>query len=186
MQRTDYMFNGMSRIGNDMSDLSQKNVQNVKQGNYQLENPYPSDLEMKSGMDFALNQPMFNYTGTYQTSLNGTNVETSSKLLIDKNLLHDKGKISLQERQYLTIPYLGKGKVETDLETKLRTGAQETHRKTATKLSERSFIPLQNTPMIPEVASKIQNPSNLIEGAASSGWIRGGLPSREYAKKQLN
>ena len=109
-----------------------------------------------------------------------------SKLLIDKNLLHDKGKISLQERQYLTIPYLGKGKVETDLETKLRTGAQETHRKTATKLSERSFIPLQNTPMIPEVASKIQNPSNLIEGAASSGWIRGGLPSREYAKKQLN
>ena len=186
MQRTDYMFKEMSRIGNDMSDLSQKNVQNVKQGNYQLENPYPTDLEMKSGMSFALNQPMFNYTGTYQTSLNGTNVDTSSKLLIDKNLLHDKGKISLQERQYLTVPYLGKGKVETDLETKLRTGAQETHRKTVTKLSERSFIPLQNTPMIPEVASKIQNPSNLIEGAASSGWIRGGLPSREYAKKQLN
>ena len=49
MQRTDYMFNDMSRIGNDMSDLSQKNVQNVKQGNYQLENPYPTDMEMKSG-----------------------------------------------------------------------------------------------------------------------------------------
>ena len=30
MQRSDFMFNGLSRIGNDVSDLSQKNVQNTK------------------------------------------------------------------------------------------------------------------------------------------------------------
>ena len=40
--------------------------------------------------------------------------------------------------------------------------------------------------MIPEVATKVQNPNNLIEGVASNGWIRGGLPSREYTKKQIN
>lgn len=186
MQRSDFMFNGLSRIGNDVSDLSQKNVQNTKLGNYQLENLYANDYEMRSGISQALKQPMFNYSGTHSTALKGTNIDTNSQLLIDKNLIHDKGKISLQERQYLTVPYLGKGKVDPNLETKLRYGVQETHRKTATQLSEKSYIPLKHTPMIPEVATKVQNPNNLIEGVASNGWIRGGLPSREYTKKQIN
>ena len=186
MQRSDYMFNSLSRIGNDTSDLSQKNVQNTKLGNYQLENLYTNDYEMQSGISQALKQPMFNYSGTHSTALKGTNIDTNSQLMINKTLLHDKGKISIQERQYLTVPYLGKGKVDPNLETKLRFGAQETHRKSTTQLSEKSYINLKHTPMIPEVASKIQNPNNLIEGVASKGWIRGGLPSREYLKKQLN
>ena len=32
------------------------------------------------------------------------------------------------------------------------------------------------------VKETIQNPNNLIEGMASEGWIRGGVPSRELTR----
>jgi hypothetical protein len=38
--------------------------------------------------------------------------------------------------------------------------------------------------MIPSLAASITNPTNLIEGAAAEGWIRGGLPSRDLTKDQ--
>jgi len=40
----------------------------------------------------------------------------------------------------------------------------------------------QNTPMIPSLQATITNPSNLVEGVAAKGWIRGGLPSRELTR----
>jgi hypothetical protein len=183
---SDYMFNSMSRIGNDLSDVSQKNIQNVKLGNYQLNNLYTSDNEMNSGIALALKQPTINYSGTNQTALNGTNIDINSNLLIDKNMLHSKGKVSLQERQYLCTPYLGKGKVDSSIEHGLFLGERESNRKTINGLSEKSFLPLKNTPMIPEVERNIQNPKHLIESSVSEGWIRGGLPSREFSKRTIN
>ncbi len=38
--------------------------------------------------------------------------------------------------------------------------------------------------MIPSVADTISNPANLVEGVASRGWIRGGLPSRELVRDE--
>ncbi len=184
--RSDYMFNSMSRIGNDVSDLSQKNIQNVKQGNYHLNNLHTADTEMNSGISFALQQPTINYSGTNQTALNGTNIDTNSNLLIDKNMLHTKGKVSLQERQYLSVPYLGKGKVDSTIEHGLFLGERETSRKSINTIAEKSFIPLKHTPMIPEVERNVQNPKHLIEAEASKGWIRGGLPSREFSKRTIN
>ena len=183
---SDYMFNGMSRIGNDGSDVSQRNIQNTKKANYHLHNHHTKDVDMKSGISLALTQPTINYVGTQQTALNGTNIDTNSNLLIDKNMLHARGKISLQERQYLTVPFLGRGKVDPVLESKLFLGEQQTNKKSITTLSEKSYIPLNNTPMIPEVENNVQNPKHIIEGVASNGWIRGGLPSREFTKRALN
>ena len=40
------------------------------------------------------------------------------------------------------------------------------------------------TPMIPSLQATISNPSNLVEGVAAEGWIRGGLPSRDLTKDQ--
>jgi hypothetical protein len=38
-------------------------------------------------------------------------------------------------------------------------------------------------PLIPSIAATITNPSNLIEGVAANGWIRGGIPSRELERE---
>ena len=57
---SDYMFNGMSRIGNDGSDVSQRNIQNTKEANYHLHNHHTRDVDMKSGISLALTQPTIN------------------------------------------------------------------------------------------------------------------------------
>ena len=36
--------------------------------------------------------------------------------------------------------------------------------------------------LVPSLKATIQNPSNLVEGVAVNGWIRGGLPSREVTR----
>lgn len=41
-----------------------------------------------------------------------------------------------------------------------------------------------NYPLIPSIASTVTNPSNLIEGVAANGWVRGGIPSREMSREK--
>ena len=78
----DYMFDNMSRIGNDNCGVSQRNVQNVKNGNYILTNPFNGDCLMNKSMDFALSQPNVNYTGTREMAADGCNVDINSQLKI--------------------------------------------------------------------------------------------------------
>ena len=39
-----------------------------------------------------------------------------------------------------------------------------------------------NTPLLPSVKDRLTNPAYSVEGVASSGWIRGGIPSRELTR----
>ena len=42
---------------------------------------------------------------------------------------------------------------------------------------------MTNVELVPSLKETIQNPNNLIEDVAkNSGWIRGGLPSRELTR----
>jgi len=45
-----------------------------------------------------------------------------------------------------------------------------------------NFFDGQFTPMIDMLKKNIQNPKNLIPEVAANGWIRGGVPSREYVR----
>ena len=51
---SDFAFFGMSRIGNDNCDLSQRNTQNSKKADYLLTNYQTDDCLMKKPMDSAL------------------------------------------------------------------------------------------------------------------------------------
>ena len=76
----DFGFHNMSRIGNDNCDISQKNVQNVKSGNYMLTNYYADDCEMKKPIALATHQPSVFYTGSHQTGVGGCNISENSEL----------------------------------------------------------------------------------------------------------
>jgi len=179
---SDYMFNNMARIGNDNCGQSQRNTQNVKSGNYVLTNPFNGDCLMSKGMDFALGQPNVNYSGTKEMAAEGCNVDINSKLKIGSEQTHPNCKLSLEQRPYLTVPYLGRGPGNSLLESQILQGEQITNRKSITNVTEKSHMIYSNTPMIPSLAASINNPANLIENSASEGWIRGGIPSRELTK----
>ena len=75
----DYTFNQHTRIGNDNSDLSQRNIQNGSSANYNLNNFYP-DCPMTKTIEFATSQPTIMYNGSKQVGINGCNINENSEL----------------------------------------------------------------------------------------------------------
>ena len=175
-----YNFYQTTRLGDDKTDLSQRTLQNSEFANYILDSFRPS-CPMNSAIDFATSQPNINFTGSRQISVGGANIAESSKLLIN-DISRSKCRISLLERPYLTIPYLGRGKCDPMLESQMQQGDFANNKKSINPSSEVCYTPYYNTPMIPSLQATINNPVNLIESSAAEGWIRGGFPSRELAR----
>ena len=180
----DYKFHNMSRIGDDACAMSQRNVQNVESGSYMLQNYFSADCAMRNGLNVALSQPAINFTGSHQVSVGGCNVDHNSKLLIDQGWNRPKCRISLYQRPFATVPYLGRGACHPDLESQLQQGDRQSAKKSVLQTTEQSHIPYSATPLVPSLAKTITNPIHHVEGAAMEGWVRGGLPSREMAKNE--
>lgn len=177
---SDYAFQNMTRIGNDDCFLNQKDIQYMKGGDYMITNYFP-DCPMKKAIDFATSQPNIFYSGGNQLGTNGCNIDYNSKLLIS-DLTRPKCKINLLQRQFITVPYLGRGPSNSILESHIQKGDTVINRKSVNTMSEISYINYKNYPLIPSIEATITNPVNLIEDVAEDGWIRGGLPSRNLTK----
>jgi len=176
---SDYTFNAQTRIGDDSCDLSQRNMQNAGQATYML-TQYRPDCPMNNAVDFATTTGV-NFTGSHQLGLGGCNVDDNSKLHIS-DLSRDKCRISLFQRPYSTVPYLGRGKSNAVLESQLQQGELANNRKSINPMTEHSFQKYTETPMIPSLKATVSNPANLVEGVAADGWVRGGVPTRELQK----
>ena len=177
-----FTFDNLSRIGNDNIDLSQRNVQNLHSANYNLLNFFASDCTMARPIDFATSQPNVFYNGSHQVGIGGCNIDTNSKLTIGSENTYNKDKLSLNERPFKTVPYLGKGKVNPVLESQLMQGDNFTNRRSVNMLSEQSYMGLSNTPLLPCLEATLNNSANFVEGAAVEGWIRGGVPVRQLVR----
>jgi hypothetical protein len=180
----DYVFDKMTRIGNDTCGLSQMNVQNINAGNYMVQNFFSSDCTMARPIEFATSQPGIFYEGGHQTGAGGCNIDINSKLLNGSIGTHPRCKISLNERPFITVPYLGRGECNPLLESKLIQGDMTINKRSVNLLSEQCYSSYLNYPLIPSIASTVTNPSNLVEGVASDGWVRGGIPSREMSREK--
>jgi hypothetical protein len=175
-----YNFYQSARIGSDRTDFSQHTLQNAEFANYVLDGFRPA-CPLSNAIDFATSQPNINFTGSYQTSVGGSNINENSQLLIN-DMSRDKCRIMLTQRPYSTVPYLGRGKCDPILESQIQQGDFANNKKTINPSSEVCYMQYSQTPMLPTLKSTISNPANLIESNAAEGWIRGGLPSRELAR----
>lgn len=179
---SDFTFNGLSRIGNDSCCIDQNTIQDTAACNYLLQNYFAQDCSMKDAKALATSQPCINYSGGFSLGAGGCNVDDSSKLLIGGIQTNPKARIDLFGRPFATVPFLGRGSVDPILESQILQGETITNKRTVTRLMEKSHLKYHTTPLIPEVKQNIQNPSLMIEGMASEGWIRGGVPSRELTR----
>ena len=178
----DFTFDHLSRIGDDSCDISQRNVQNVSQSSYLLTNFFAQDCGMKRPIEFATSQPNINFKGGFQVGAGGCNIDTNSELLIGTINTNPKCRISLYERPFKTVPFLGRGSSNPVLESHIQQGDMISNKKSINTTTEQSYIPYMNYPLLPSIANSVTNPANLVEGVASDGWIRGGVPSRELQK----
>jgi len=177
-----YTFDNMSRIGNDSCCIDQTSIQNVASCNYMTQNFFAADCSMKKSIELATTQPGIMYNGGYNSGAGGCNIDNSSELLIGTIQTHPRCHIDLFQRPFATVPYLGRGAVNPVMESQIQQGEQIVNKRSVNNLSEKSYIKYHQTPLLPAVQERINNPANQIENVASDGWIRGGVPSRELTK----
>lgn len=184
------VFSNTGRIGNDKTSISQQNIQDNAFANYMLQNPYLKDSTMKKPIEFATNQLNINYSAPggkgHQVGLGGHNIDDNSKVVLGALNTNPNCKLSLVQRPFLTVPFLGRGASNAVLESQLQQGDSVTNRKTITGLSEVSYASRSNYPLLPSIQGAINNSKYLVESDASSDWMRGGVPTRELAKQNTN
>lgn len=174
-----YVFNGTARIGADNTDRTQKNLMSTQYSNHVLTS-YFSDNKTEDYIRFATSQPGIMFAGSMGAS-KGTGVDTvdvDSKLTIQNENARALEKLSLQQRPFMTVPYLGRGSCDVGLESQLKQGMKIADKKSVSTISEVSHINNQMYPLIDSVRSSITNPKYLVQEAALDGWIRGGSATR--------
>ena len=176
----DYTFYQPARLNDDQTDQSQRTLQNSQYATYMLDQFRPA-CPMRSAVDFATSQININFTGSKQVGIGGCNIDENSLLSIT-DMTKPRCRISLMQRPFVTVPYLGRGRSDVILEAQMQQGDLANNRKSINPSSEVSYIQYSNTPMIASLQATVSNPANLIESEAADGWIRGGLASRELAK----
>ena len=182
---SNYTFNNMSRIGDDQCGISGRDAQNNEFGTYTTTNYFANWCGMKKPIEFATSQPDIFYNGGYgPCGAGGCNINSDSKLKIGSIQTHPKCKISLYQRPFATVPFLGRGPPRPVIESRLQQGSYIAETKSCKTITEKSFQNYVETPLVPSLRATIQNPANLVEGVAANGWIRGGLPSREITRDQ--
>lgn len=178
-----YTFDNLSRIGDDLCGITERDLQNQQFGTYSTTNYFEKFCGMKKPIAFATSQPNVFYNGGYGNycGAGGCNIQEGSDLQIGSIQTRSKCRISLYERPFATVPYLGRGPSRPVIESRLQQGGYSGNKKSCKTVTEKSFN-YDQTPLLPSVAASIQNPHNLVEGVAAEGWIRGGLPSRELTR----
>ncbi len=177
-----YTFNNLSRIGLDSCSQDQNTIQDIASCNYMTQNYFASESSMNKVKDLATSQPGIMYNGGYQIASGGYNINDSSKLQIGTIQTNPKCRIDLFHRPFSTVPYLGRGSVNPVMESQIQQGEQLVNKRSINNLSEKSYIKYHQTPLLPAVQQRINNPANQIENIASDGWVRGGVPSRELTR----
>jgi hypothetical protein len=176
-----YMFNNMDRIGNDVTDQSQKNLYNTRFGSYTLSN-YFSQTASDGHVNFATNQPTINFGSTiHGAGLNGSVVDADSLLKLNMEKERAYEKLQLFQRPFLTVPYLGRGSCDPTLESQLQQGELVAEKKSVSTIMEQSFSQYALYPTDSKMEERVKNPSYTVQEAALSGWVRGGTATRDMS-----
>jgi len=176
-----YIFDNMARIGNDNTAIDQRSIQNINNANYNLENFY-GIVPLSKATELAYSQPnIFINSGYYEGGIKGSEIEKNNDLKYT-HITRPACKLSLMQRPFLTVPYLGKGLGDPETEYKLLTGNVDLNKKSVNYTMEQNFSNYHNYPLIDSIKDSILNTSYKIEDDAMEGWQRGGLSARNYAK----
>lgn len=176
----DYMFDNISRLGDDVTAMSSRNNQNNMFSSYSLTNFF--DKCHGEVHPMSVSQPNIFFTaGKNTVGYNGCVVDDSNTLRNEIMQTNHRGKISLFPRPFVTIPYLGKGPCNIDHEFELKQGDRVSNKKTITGLSEKAYTDYHHYPLISSIQRTVTNPDNLVEK-----HTRGGDPARDLSKQQQN
>lgn len=174
------LFNNRSNISDDKCYISSDEKQSANIQSYNLSNFHQCHCEAPQVAKVAFSEPSIYYRdGFGHSGLNGCNIDADSIMRNGQLLTNDRNINQLEERPYLSVPYMGRGQGNACVEGQLLTGEDTSQRKPCNTLTGTDTLPFSYTPLVPCVEKNIQNPKNLIPEVVDHDWIRGGIPSRQ-------
>lgn len=181
---SDYTFYNMGRIGADAVDNTQRNIYNTRMTGYTLSN-YFSDSASDAHVKFATEHPNLMYSGLNGgTSVNSALIDVDSLLLVKTQQDRSLEKLTLEQRPFLTVPYLGRGSCNTLLETQMLLGENTHGLKSSSTIMDKSFIDYALYPTDAYMEKVVKDTKYTVEESALSGWVRGGVASRDMMNDQ--
>ena len=176
MATTAFNINRLSRVRDDLCGIEQYYKQSAGPGDYQVTNLVPDAKQVNPlSVEQLLIYPREGY------GLNNKSIDADSILRNQPEFKNNRCIIRNQARPFMTVPYMGGGRGNSDVESLLLHSEQVRQGKECGTVTE-EFFTQQYTPLIPTVKENIQNPKNLVPEVAANGWIRGGIPSRSYIR----
>jgi len=171
----------MGHLGQDSVDETQRSVSNTRFANWTLSN-YFSETTSDSHVQFATQMPTVMFSGTKNgVGINGNLVDVDSMLVINSENERPLEKLSLVERPFLTVPYLGRGSCDPAIESQLQQGEIVSDKKSVSTIMEKSFANYSLYPLDSKMEANVSNSSNTIEEVAMNGWVRGGMTTRDMS-----
>ena len=133
---SNYTFQNLSRMGNDLCYSQQRDIENSAYSNYMLKSYFANDCRMMRPIDLATSQPGIVLSGSHQTGIGGCNIDDNSRIFIGSIQSHPKCRISLFERPFATVPYLGRWAVNPIMESNIQQGEQTINKKSVNALGQ--------------------------------------------------
>lgn len=165
-------FFNMGRIGMDSADFSQRSLVNNRFADYTTANYFLDDPN-RDHVHFATSQP--NIMNNANNGINPDVIDVESNLFLKREQERSLEKLHLLQRPFLTVPYLGRGTVDTTIESQLMQGEMVSQFKSTGTIMNNSFMDYTMTPV------EAHRPN--MQGVEEDGldWTRGGILSREMA-----
>uniref|UniRef100_A0A6C0HEC6 Uncharacterized protein n=1 Tax=viral metagenome TaxID=1070528 RepID=A0A6C0HEC6_9ZZZZ len=169
-------INRLTNVRDDLCAVQQYYKQSTGPGAYTTTNLVPDAREVNPlAIDSFMMFPREGY------GINNPSIDSESLLKNQPGFLSKRCNTRQQARPFLGVPYMGGGRGNAEVESVLQHAEYSRMGKACDTVTETFFVN-QYTPLVPTLAANIQDPKNLIPEVAAQGWMRGGLPSREYIR----
>lgn len=173
-------LHNLDRLHDDRVSVHDRTRQSRSHGEYQLRNFYLSNPAPVQNV--ATNELTVMSRDGY--GVGGRVIDQESDLKIGATQTHPKCPIHPQSRPIKTVPYMGGGRGNPYVESLLQKSEHIRDRKSVSTVTD-SFFRNQYTPMIPQLARTIQDPTHYIEALNDPAWVRGGVISRNLVRDRL-
>ena len=155
------------------------NIINKKFANYMMTS-YFSESLTDDTINFVSQQPTININGLAVggKGLNSHLIDADSDLIINVGQERSLEKLQLMPRPFLTIPFLGKGSCDPNIESQLQQGENIYEKKSVSTIMDKNFTPYMTLYPTKAQEDRRNDPKHQIEESALDGWTRGGAFTR--------
>ena len=171
-----FVIDDRTKLKDDVCNENGELKQNNNINDYMLSNYASCNCDLDNVLKTSTNNRGVLIKDGYGVS--ECNINGDSKIRQGKVERHYKSDLQLFPRPYLTTPSTITGDFKPNLESKLINAQIIKRHKQMQNYSYQDIF----TPLVPHLAKNVQEPEHIIQAHVSDDWVRGGIPSRDFAK----